>query len=76
MKRYNDVVRTGLSNPPDGVILAALISSCLLVYSSAAYELVCAWHWLFTHIAHWQSLGLALAVALPVQIYLSIRNAR
>ena len=74
MKRSREAAHAGLSNPPNGLILAALISSCVLVYSSAAYALACAWHWLTTHLSHWQSLELALTVALPVQIYLSIRK--
>ena len=78
MKRSGNTARVASSTQPRayGAILAALIGSCLVIYSSAALGLVLAWHWLASHLslAHW--LGTALAVALFVRIYFGIRDAR
>lgn len=54
----------------------ALIGSCVLVYSSVAYGLTLTLHWLAAHLSLAQGLGVALAVALCLRIYLSVRNAR
>jgi|HubBroStandDraft_4_1064222.scaffolds.fasta_scaffold31105_2 hypothetical protein len=78
MKRSGDTARVASPSQPRayGAILVALIGSCLLIYSSVAFGLVLAWHWLTSHLslAHW--LGIALAVALFVRIYFGIRDAR
>ena len=78
MKRLKTTARAARSNPSrsDGVILVALIGSCVLVYSSVAYGLTLTLHWLAAHLSLGQGLGVALAIALSLRIYLSVRNAR
>ena len=59
-----------------GAILAALLGFSVLVYSSAAYGLTLAWHWLAAHVSQAQALGVALAITLSLRIYLSVRHIR
>jgi hypothetical protein len=78
MKRSSDAASAPLpaQRRAYAAILSALIGSCLLVYSSAVFGLILIWRWLTAHLSPAGGLGVALAIALAVRVYLSLRDAR